>query len=56
MGCALAQGFAFLGTLARSQLDLSSHFGPDQKRQVGRLCNLLSCYAVHDPLVGYVQG
>eukprot|EP00798_Chlamydomonas_sp_ICE-L_P024018 gene24018-9593_t len=46
----------WVSALAKYQLDHSTHFGTDQKRQVLRLVNLLSAYAVHDPETGYCQG
>eukprot|EP00798_Chlamydomonas_sp_ICE-L_P013603 gene13603-19476_t len=46
----------WVSTLARHQLEHTPHFDAEQKRQVLRLVNLLSAYAVHDPETGYCQG
>lgn len=51
----LTQGY-WLSALARHHLDLSDHFSPEHKRQLARLVNLLTAYAVHDPDTGYCQG
>lgn len=46
----------FVSGIVRHHLEHTSHFSAEQKRQVLRLVNLLSAYAVHDPATGYCQG